>query len=97
MFHHVALLTFKEGTTTEQVAALEAGLGALPQQIDALIGYRFGSDVGITAGAWDYAVVADFTDRAGYETYRDHPAHVEVLTHLTGPVTASIARVQFET
>jgi hypothetical protein len=96
MFHHVALLRFAQDTTVDQIAAVDAGLATLPEHIDALIGYRFGRDAGMTDGAWDYAIVADFADSTGYETYRDHPAHLDVLRNLTGPITTEVVRVQFE-
>jgi hypothetical protein len=97
MFHHVALLRFHEEVTEAQIAALDDALATLPGRIDTLVGYRFGADVGLTEGAWDYAVVADFTDRSGYEVYRDHSAHHAVLTDHSGPMTAQVARVQFAT
>jgi Stress responsive A/B Barrel Domain len=96
MFHHVALLRFHEGIGDAQIAALEAGLATLPGRIDALIGYRFGRDAEMTDGAWDYAIVADFADPPGYEAYRDHPDHIDLLANLSGPITAVVARVQFE-
>jgi hypothetical protein len=76
MLHHLAVFRFSAGTTTDQIDAISEGLGSLPSQIDALKGYRFGPDVGIVEGSWDYGVAADFDDETSYATYADHPAHV---------------------
>jgi len=41
---HIALFTWKAGTTEAQVAALRHGLAALPELIPAIRSYRFGPD-----------------------------------------------------
>ncbi|MEY2456505.1 MAG: hypothetical protein QOK06_1599, partial [Acidimicrobiaceae bacterium] len=56
---HVVLFRWKEGTTVEQIAAIEDGLAGLPAAIPELVDYRFGSDAGLADGNWDFAVVAD--------------------------------------
>jgi hypothetical protein len=96
MIHHVAMFRFKEGTTAEQVDAAEAALAALPAQIDVLVDYKFGSDLGLTDGSWDFVVVADVADAADFATYRDHPAHRAVVTNFMAPIIDKGARVQFE-
>ena len=96
MIHHVAMFRFKEGTTTEQVDAATAALEALSSQIDVLIEFRCGPDVGIMDSAWDYAIVADAADAEDFATYRDHPAHRAVVTEFMAPIIAEGARVQFE-
>ncbi len=95
MFHHMVMFRFKDGTTTEQVDAITAGLATLPDLIDVLVAYRHGKDVGITEGAWDYGVVADFTEESHYATYSDHPAHRAVVDQQITPVVDEIARVQY--
>lgn len=97
MFHHVAMFRFEEGTTDAQVAAVTAGLAALPDQIDVLVGYRFGPDAGVTEGSWDYVVVADLRDADAYPVYRDHPVHRAVVNDLIAPLVVEAARVQFVT
>ena len=47
MIRHIALLTFVEGTTEEQVASIEAALARLPDRIPALRSYSFARDLGI--------------------------------------------------
>jgi hypothetical protein len=62
---HVALFTFKAGTTDEQVAELSAGLATLPGLIPEIKAYRFGRDAGLAEANVDYGVVAEFDSREG--------------------------------
>jgi hypothetical protein len=95
VLHHLAVFRFNAGTTTDQIDAISDGLATLPSQIDALRAYRFGPDVGIIEGSWDYGVAADFDDETSYAVYADHPAHVAVITEKIKPFVDEIARVQF--
>lgn len=93
---HVALFRWAESTTPEQVADIERRLAGLPGSIPQLRAYAFGADLGIGSGNFDFAVVADVDDEAGFVAYRDHPAHQEVLGVLR-PLLAERAAVQFPT
>lgn len=95
MFHHIVMFRFRTGTTPEQIEAITEGLSSLPGKIDVLEHYRFGTDAGITDGAWDYGVSARFTTEADYLLYASHPAHVDVIRTTITPVVDEIARVQF--
>ncbi len=96
MFRHVALFRFVPDTTAEQIAAIADGLAALPTQIPEIRRYRFGPDAGGVEGNWDYAVVADFDDRAGWEVYAPHPAHQAFIAERMRPVLADRAALQLE-
>ena len=97
MFHHNVMFRFKEGTTQDQIDAITSGLATLPNQIDVLLGYRFGPDVAITDGSWDYGVTADFARASHYGDYSMHPAHLGVVQEYVSPVVDEVARVQFTT
>jgi hypothetical protein len=96
MFRHVVMFRWNEGTTAEHVKAAEEGLAELPSAIPELRAYAFGPDAGINEGNFDFAVVADFDDAAGYVAYRDHPAHQAVLAERLRPHIAERAAVQFQ-
>ena len=96
MLRHVALFRFKPETTNDQIEAAVLALSTLPDQIDVLRKFRFGSDVGITEGAWDFAVVAVLDNTDDYVVYRDDPAHVAVLRDYLAPLISEAARIQFE-
>ena len=97
MFRHVVLFTWKPEATDEQKRALHDGLAKLPPAIDTIRAYKFGPDAGLRPANYDYAVVADFDDQAGYLTYRDHPVHRDLVERHVNPIVASRAAVQFET
>jgi len=95
MFHHIVMFRFKDGTDSRQIDAITEGLSTLPSEIDVLVAYRFGPDVGITEGSWDYGVAADFAAEAHYADYSIHPAHLRVVEDRVKPFIEDVARAQF--
>lgn len=77
--------------------AVADALADLPAQIPEIREYRFGPDAGLAGDNWDFVVVADFADPAGYETYRDHPAHLAVIAERIRPLVSARAAVQLHT
>lgn len=96
MFRHVVLFRWTGQQTDAQVRSLADALAKLPAAIPEIRAYHFGPDAGINPANSDFAVVADFDDAAGYVTYRDHPAHREVVERHVSPIVATRAAVQFE-
>jgi hypothetical protein len=92
---HVSVLTFVDGTSDEQVAAIEAALAGLPGETGVILDYHYGRDLGIDDGNHHFVVIADFASAEDYATYRDHPAHRAVLAELIRPVLATRAAVQY--
>jgi hypothetical protein len=93
-FRHVVLLTLRPETEADD-GILEA-LRALPDQIPEVRDYVVGVDLGLGADNASVAVVADFDDRAGWEVYRDHPAHRRVVDQLIAPRLVARAAVQHD-
>ncbi|MGQ0433215.1 MAG: Dabb family protein [Microthrixaceae bacterium] len=91
---HVALFRWREGTTSAQIEAVRAGLSSLPAAVPSIRSYTHGPDAELGEGRWDYAVVVDFDDAAGFEAYVGHPAHVEVRDTLIAPLLADRGNVQ---
>ena len=96
MFRHVVMVKFSDDMTEDDKATLRAGLGRLPEVIPEIRAYRFGADVGLNEGNFDFVVTADFDDAAGYLTYRDHPEHQKLVAQNLGPFVTKRAAVQFE-
>lgn len=96
MIRHVVLIAWREEASAEQKEQASAGLATLPPLMRGLLGYSFGPDVGVAKGNADFAIVADFADTESYIAYRDHPAHVEVVTTTIAPIARSRTAVQFE-
>jgi len=95
-FRHIVLLTLADDAPAGRADEIVDALRALPAQIPELRSYVVGVDVGIDDANATIAVVADTADQAGWETYRDHPAHRAVIDELISPVLAGRAAVQHE-
>ncbi len=95
MIRHVVMLRWSEAVTAEDVEAVSTALSGLPAQIGTLKNYSFGSDAGISTDNWDFAIVADFDDEAGYAHYRDHEAHHRAIADHIKPILADRSAVQF--
>ena len=94
---HVVMMRWVAGLPDDHVDRVRAGLAELPGRIPEIRDYRFGVDLGINQGTYDFAIVADFDDEAAYLTYRDHPDHQRFIAdHITGNV-ADRAAVQYRT
>jgi hypothetical protein len=89
------MLTFVDGATPAQIAAVGDALATLPAAIPGIRDYRFGPDLGINADNCDYVVVADFDSVDDYVAYRDHPSHQRVIAEAIRPILASRATVQY--
>ena len=83
-------------TTDEQVGEIAKMLVDYVGTLDGVVSYRFGRDIGVTEGTYDFAVVGDFESRDAYVTYRDSPRHVEIIKGIVAPLLADRASVQFE-
>lgn len=93
-FRHIALLTFAPGADVDAIAE---ALRTLPAEIPELRRYVVARDAGLAADNADLAVVADVDDQAGYETYRDHPAHRAVIAERIAPHLIARTAVQHPT
>ncbi|HEX9033529.1 MAG TPA: Dabb family protein [Streptosporangiaceae bacterium] len=96
MIRHVVVISWLPGATQEQRQRVSDELATLPPLMAGLRSYTFGPDEGMAPANADFAIVADFEDADAYLAYRDHPAHVAVVTGAIAPVSAQRTAVQFE-
>lgn len=96
MIRHVALFRWKPGVTAEQVVAATAALDRLPAVVDTIRRYEHGPDQRFGSPRWDYAVVAEFDDEAGWRTYDEHPEHDEVRREVVSPLAEDRASIQLQ-
>ena len=59
MIRHVAVFTFTDEATDEDVVAMESALAGLPAAIAEIRSYTIGRDLGLGDGNYDYAVIGD--------------------------------------
>ena len=96
MIRHCVLFRWLPDTTDEQVDEIAKLLVDYVGTLDGVVSYRFGRDIGVTDGTYDFAVVGDFESRDAYVAYRDSPRHVEIVKGIVAPLLADRASVQFE-
>ena len=74
-----------------------AALDAMPATVPEIRDYRHGPDLGLGTPRWDYAVVADFDDEAGWQRLRPAPrACPRVRSDVIGPLAEERASVQLD-
>ncbi len=93
---HVAVFTWRPGTSDEQVRALTEALVALPGQIEEIRSFRVGPDAGVAVGNDRFAVVAEFDDIDAYKRYASDPRHRQVVERLLKPLLGTRHAVQLE-
>jgi hypothetical protein len=96
MFRHVVMFNWTAEATDEQKAAVSERLATLPAAIPEIKDYHFGADAGLGEDNYDFVVVADFTDRESFITYRDHPLHQAAVKEAIVPIRAGRAAAQYE-
>jgi Stress responsive A/B Barrel Domain len=97
VFRHVVLFRWKPGTDPAALTALERALAELPGQVPEIESYRFGRDASLTAGNFDFAIVAEFADEAAWRRYVDHPAHQKLVAERVRPIVLERAAAQVRT
>jgi Ser/Thr protein kinase RdoA (MazF antagonist) len=96
VIRHIALFRWKPGVTPDQVAEVGRALARMPSTVDAIRHYEHGPDQGFGTPRWDYAVVAEFDDEAGWRAYAEHPEHDQILREVLAPLAEERASVQLE-
>jgi len=84
VLRHVVLMKFKEGTTPEQIKKLEDGFRALPDKIDAIVDFEWGTDCSVEGlqDGFTHCFLVTFPcekSRAKYLPHPDHLAFVKIV------------------
>lgn len=95
MILHLALFTWTDEVTDDDVAALTAALQAMAGQIPELASYECGPALRLRPGA-DYGVAALVADEAALAAYLDSEAHARVYREHLGRMIATRSAVQIE-
>jgi hypothetical protein len=95
-YRHVVCFKFKDDATKEQIAAVEKAFGELPDKIDTITGYEWGTNVspeGLADG-FTHCFIVSFKDKAGLKAYIPHEAHQAFLTELK-PILDKVFVIDF--
>ena len=93
---HVVMFQFKEGTTPEQVKAIEDKFRSLPASIPEIKTFEYGTMVGdrdANAGL-THCFLVTFDDAAGRKVYLPHPSHKEFVK-LVGPSVEKVLVIDY--
>ena len=82
MVVHIVMFRFKEENKEANIAKVKAMLDALPEKIPTLKSMETGIDFSRSERSMDLVLTSTFDDRDGLETYRLHPAHLEVVEYI---------------
>jgi hypothetical protein len=79
VLRHVVLFKFKDGTTPEQIKAVEDAFCALPGKISAIADFEWGTDVSPEkrSEGFTHCFFVTFRTEADRDAYLPHPAHKE--------------------
>jgi Stress responsive A/B Barrel Domain len=92
---HVVIFTWVAHATDAQIAAFGAALSALAVELSDMVTMRHGPDLRFRNGNGDYALVATFADKAGWDTYQAHSKHKAFVRDFVVPLQASRITIQF--
>jgi len=95
---HVVLFKFKPEVTGAQVQEVVRAFAALPERIEAIVGFEHGTDVSIEnkQKGFTHAFVVTFRDEQGRASYLPHPAHQEFVK-LVRPRAADVLVLDYWT
>ena len=95
MITHIVLFKFKPETTEAQIQQLADGLGGLPQLIEEIREFRFGTDVVRSERSYDLGLVSSFEDLDALQRYNVHPEHQKVVAQVKA-IASNVVAVDFE-
>jgi hypothetical protein len=80
----VVLFSFKETATPEQIGAIEQTFRALPDKIDQIYGFEWGTDVSVEnlSRGYTHCFLVTFLTEQDRDAYLPHPAHQEFVAAL---------------
>lgn len=86
LLRHVVMFRFKESTTPEDVERIVAAFARLPERIEAIHDFEYGTDVSVEGKAqgFTHCFLVTFQSEQDRAEYLPHPAHKEFV-ELVGP------------
>lgn len=95
MIRHVAMFTWHDDASSEQIRGFADQLATMPSAISLIRRYEHGDDLQLGPGTADYVLVADFDTVEDYQSYAKDPYHLEFIERHVKPLLGSISRVQY--
>lgn len=93
---HVAMFRWTDAVTDQHVDAFCEALAAMRARLPMLVSYRFGRDLGLREGNFEFGVVGELTSAAEVDAYLDHPAHLALIEDYVSWMVAVRTAVQID-
>ena len=92
VLRHVVMFQFKEGTTENTIRQIERAFAALPEKIEAILDFEWGTDVSVEgkADGFSHCFLVTFGSEADRDTYLPHPSHQEFVSLVKPRVEKSL-------
>lgn len=77
VLRHVVLFGFKDSATPADITGIEQAFAALPDQIDLIVDFEWGTDVSVEniSRGYTHCFFVTFRSEADRDAYLPHPAH----------------------
>jgi hypothetical protein len=98
MLRHVVMFKFKADTTKEQIKEVETAFAALPQKIDAIHDFEWGTDNSpeMLSKGFTHCFLVSFKSEEARKTYLPHAAHQEFAA-LVKPLVEDVMVIDYWT
>jgi hypothetical protein len=98
VLRHVVLFKFKDDTSSRQVREIENAFRALPDRVDAICDFEWGTDVSVEnlQQGFTHCFLVTFRSEADRARYLPHPAHKE-FGRMLGPHLDKVLVVDYWT
>jgi hypothetical protein len=94
MIRHIAVASFKEGTSQEQIAEFTERIKAL--EVDGMLNVTAGPGLALRDGDADYAIAIDFEDEAAFMRYHDDATHGALRAGLAADIIEHSSACQIQ-
>ncbi len=98
VLRHVVLFKFKDDTSSRQVREIENAFRALPDRVDAICDFEWGTDISVEnlQQGFTHCFLVTFRSEADRARYLPHPAHKE-FGRMLGPHLDKVLVVDYWT
>lgn len=90
MIRHIVLFQIKPEFKAELPALID-GFYSMVGQVEGMVGLEAGADILNSERSYDLALVVTFADRAAFDAYQTHPAHLPVKKRMHEVRSGSVA------
>jgi hypothetical protein len=96
LLRHVVIFKFKDSSTPEQIKSVEAAFSALPDKINTIVDYEWGTNVSPEnlAQGFTHCFLVTFKNAADRDAYLPHPAHKD-FGKVLGPHLDKVLVIDF--